>query len=224
MCLIIQKPQGRHIASDFLENAWQRNADGWGCFHVVDGELRVARGLSLQGLIAHNAGLPLDAEVYLHLRRATRGEVNHDMTHPFVVRPGLLLMHNGNIDRLVPQDPAHSDTFELARLLKDMLKGLSDAQAADMLRSQGFRALTEPLIDGSMVVLMDALGPVRLGRDWHTVAAAEWSETMDGVQVSNANTWGRQAAQQAVQGLTSPPERQHAAREAHEARAAVALA
>jgi hypothetical protein len=191
MCLIIKKPLGRRIAADFLENAWQRNAHGWGCFHMVGGEVVWARGLGFDELIAHNARLPLDAEVYLHLRRATYGEVNHDMAHPYVVRPGLLLMHNGSIDCLAPPDPARSDTSELARLLHDMLQGLSDAQASCVIRSQGFRALTAPLIEGSMVVLMDARGPVRLGRDWHTVQAADWSEAMAGVEVSNAHTWGR---------------------------------
>lgn len=191
MCLIIKKPFGRRIASDFLENAWQRNPHGWGCFHLDQGEVVWARGLQLRELIDHNASLPLDAEVYLHLRRATYGEVNHDMTHPYVVRPGVLLMHNGNIAHLAPQDTARSDTSELARLLRDMLSGLSDDQAAVLIRSQGFRALTAPLIDGSMVVLMDAKGPVHLGRDWHTVQAADWSEAMAGMDVSNVHTWGR---------------------------------
>ncbi len=191
MCLIIKKPFGRRIASDFLENAWQRNPHGWGCFHLDQGEVIWARGLLLSELIDHNDRLPLDAEVYLHLRRATYGEVSHDMTHPYVVRPGVLLMHNGNIAHLAPQDTARSDTSELARLLRDMLNGLSDDQAAGLIRSQGFRALTAPLIEGSMVVLMDAKGPVHLGRDWHTVQAADWSEAMAGMDVSNVHTWGR---------------------------------
>ena len=191
MCLIIKKPLGRRITADFLANAWQRNAHGWGCFHMAQGQVIWARGLRLDELIAHNARLPVDAEVYLHLRRATYGDINHDMAHPHVVREGLLLMHNGSIAHLAPQDTARSDTFELARLLRDMLHGLSDAQASNVIRSQGFRALTAPLIDGSMVVLMDAQGPVRLGRDWHTVQAADWCEAMAGVHVSNAHTWGR---------------------------------
>ena len=191
MCLIIKKPFGRRIASDFLENAWQRNPHGWGCFHLDQGEVVWARGLQLRELIDHNASLPLDAEVYLHLRRATYGEVSHDMTHPYVVRPGVLLMHNGNIAHLAPQDTARSDTSELARLLRDMLNGLSDDQAAGLIRSQGFRALTAPLIEGSMIVLLDRHGPVHLGRDWHTVQAADWSEAMAGMDVSNVHTWGR---------------------------------
>ncbi|MGE5450492.1 MAG: hypothetical protein ACM3VZ_01440 [Acidobacteriota bacterium] len=192
MCLIIKKPLGRRIAPDFLENAWQRNSHGWGCFHTQQGEVIWTRGLCLQGLIDHNARLPLNAEVYVHLRRATYGEVNHDMAHPYVVRPGLLLMHNGSIAHLAPPDPARSDTSELARLLHDMLSGLSDAQASALIRSQGFRALTAPLIEGSMVILMDSQGPVRLGRDWHRVQSGDWSEDMAGMEVSNSHTWGRQ--------------------------------
>jgi len=198
MCLIIKKPLGRRIATDFLENAWQRNSHGWGCFHMAQEGVVWARGLALDELIAHNARLPLDAEVYLHLRRATYGEVNHDMAHPYVVRHGLLLMHNGSLDCLAPENTALSDTSELARLLRDMLSGLSDTQAAKLIRSQGFRALTAPLIEGSMVVLMDGSGPVRLGRDWHTVQAADWNEAMAGVEVSNVHTWAQHAPKAGV--------------------------
>ncbi|TAK96720.1 MAG: hypothetical protein EPO09_05540 [Aquabacterium sp.] len=202
MCLIIKKPLGRRIAADFLENAWQRNSHGWGCFHTQRGEVIWARGLRLDELIDHNACLPLDAEVYVHLRRATYGDVNHDMAHPYVVRPGLLLMHNGSIAHLAPQDVSRSDTSELARVLHDMLSGLSDEQASALIRSHGFRALTAPLIDGSMVILMDAQGAVRLGRDWHTVSAADWSDAMAGMEVSNSHTWGRHLTPSAAESVT----------------------
>jgi hypothetical protein len=192
MCLIIKKPPGRRIAADFLENAWRHNDHGWGCFQVGQNGIVWERGLRLEELIAHNAGFQLDTEVYVHLRRATYGEVNDDMAHPHVVREGLLLMHNGSIAHLAPQDASRSDTSELARLLSDMLDGLSDAQVAGVIRSQGFRALTAPLIEGSMVVLMDSQGPVRLGRAWHTVQTADWDEAMAGIEVSNSHTWGRQ--------------------------------
>lgn len=201
MCLIIKKPYGRRIGEDFLANAWQHNHHGWGCFHLDAtgpnaraAQVLWARGLDFDDLLAHNASLPLDAEVYLHLRRATYGDVNDDMAHPYVVRPGLMLMHNGSIAHLAPQDTTLSDTSELARMLRDMLAGLSDAQAASLVRSQGFKALTAPLIDGSMVVLMDQHGPVHLGRAWHTVQAAQWHEAMVGIEVSNVHTWAAPAA------------------------------
>lgn len=212
MCLIIKKPAGRRITADFLENAWRHNHHGWGFFHLghrdhcgaTQQRLVWARGLDVDALIAHNAELPLDTEVYLHLRRATHGDVNQEMAHPFEVHAGLLLMHNGSIDCLAPQDTEVSDTAELARLLRNMLAGLSEAQVATLIRSQGFQALTAPLIEGSMVLLLDAQGAVRLGRAWHAVQRDQWDEAMAGIEVSNTHTWGERSAEQAQDRVRSP--------------------
>lgn len=200
MCLIIKKPPGRQIAADFLENAWRHNHHGWGWFYRDTAQNQVvwARGLNFEELLERNVRLPVETEVYVHLRRATYGEVNHDMAHPHMVRPGLLLMHNGSIAQLAPPDAALSDTAELARMLRDMLSGLSDEQAAGLIRSQGLRALIAPLIEGSMLVLMDARGAVRLGREWHCVQQADWHEAMVGIEVSNSHTWGQRAAAEAM--------------------------
>jgi len=70
-----------------------------------------------------------------------------------------------------------------------MLAGLSDVQAAQLIRSEGLARLLAPLIDGSMVVLLDGQGPVRLGRAWHTVDDGHWDASMAGIQVSNTHTW-----------------------------------
>ncbi len=189
MCLIIRKPAGRRIPADFLEHVWQRNAHGWGAFNVRAGQVESARGMALAELVEYNAGLALDLEVYLHLRRATYGAVNQQMTHPYRVRDGMLLMHNGSIHPLAPVDQAVSDSAELARLLADLLDGLDDVQAGVLLRSEGFRRLTEPLVAGSMVVLFDRDGAVRLGRDWHVVQGHEWDGAMPGIEVSNIHAW-----------------------------------
>jgi len=194
MCLIIKKPAGRTIAAEFLHNAWQDNPHGWGCFHLVQGRPVWARGMSLAGLVEHNRSLPGHAEVYLHLRKATYGPVSPSLAHPHMVREGLLLMHNGSIDHLAPADTAisgpSSDTTELAACLRDVLAGLSDAQAARMLRSDGLARLLAPLIHGSMLVLLDAHGAVRLGRDWLSIGPAHWWDAaMAGIEVSNTHTW-----------------------------------
>jgi hypothetical protein len=189
MCLIIKKPADRPICPDFLENAWRHNCDGWGSFHLHAGRLHTSKGLALGGLLRHNATLPPQAEVYLHLRKATYGPANQALAHPYRVRDGLLLMHNGSIEHLAPTDPALSDTAMLALLLRDMLAGLSGEQAGVLIRSDGFTRLIAPLIHGSMVVLLDARGAVRLGRDWHAVRPGEWDDAMRGIEVSNTRTW-----------------------------------
>jgi len=114
MCLIIKKPAGRQIQADFLRNAWQDNDHGWGYFYLHDRSLCWRRGMALGDLLSHNQALPADAEVYLHLRKATYGPVCPDLAHPLPVREGLLLMHNGSIEHLAPQCPQASDTQELA--------------------------------------------------------------------------------------------------------------
>lgn len=204
MCLIIKKPAGRTICADFLTDAWERNFHGWGGFFVQNGEVVSARGLEFNELLEYNRRLPTNVEACLHLRKATYGDINHEMAHPYAVRPGLMLMHNGSIPQLAPQNPALSDTSELARLLGDLLAGLSDEQAATMIRSQAFARLTAPLIDGSMVVLMDTGGLVRLGREWHTVKSCEWTGAMTGIDVSNSHTWGEKARALSRQARRAP--------------------
>jgi hypothetical protein len=198
MCLIIHKPSERQIDPEFLRQAWRQNPDGWGGFHLQDGQPVWAKGLALEELVAWNAVLPAGTEAYLHLRQATYGHVNQAMAHPFVVREGLMLMHNGSIQALAPDDPAISDSAELARLLGDMLAGLNAEQASSVLRSEGFARLFQPLVGGSRVVLLDSAGAIRLGQGWHTVAHQEWNAAMHGIQVSNTHAWrSRCAAAQA---------------------------
>ncbi len=200
MCLIIKKPADRCIPRSFLENVHQKNPDGWGCFYVQGSELIWDRGMGLGSLMDFNDALPAGIEIYLHLRRATYGWIDLDMAHPFVVTPGLLLMHNGSIHPLAPGDTAKSDTWELARLLRDLLQGVSDEQAARLLRSDGFARLTAPLLTGSMVVLLDRWGAIRLGREWHTVSCGEWDGPMPGVHVSNTHAWTPKCAASAALG------------------------
>jgi len=197
MCLIIKKPAGRSLCPAFIENAWRHNHDGWGSFFLQGGRPVWAKGMGFDDLQAHARALPDSTEAYLHLRRATHGAINHAMAHPHVVHThpddghDLLLMHNGCIDHLAAPgtDTPHSDTAVLADLLRDMLQGLSPVQAARLIRSQGFARLTAPLIEGSMVVLLDAQGAVRLGREWHVVQPCEWQPAMAGFEVSNTRTW-----------------------------------
>jgi hypothetical protein len=145
--------------------------------------------MAFDDLLAHVDGLPADVEVYLHLRKATYGHIIEEMAHPYVVRDSLLLMHNGTIHHMAPRDPRWSDTAELAQALRNLLEGLTEAQSMALVRSDGFHRITAPLVAGSMVVLHDRAGAVRLGRDWHTMQAAEWDATMAGIEVSNTHAW-----------------------------------
>ena len=189
MCLIIKKPSGRTLPEDFLAETWRSNHDGWGYSYLTAGGLYVERGMSLDSLLARCQALPVDVEVFLHLRKATAGIITDEMAHPYIVRHGMLLMHNGTISNLVPPCRIKSDSWALARLLGDMLQSLSDVQSAHLIRTEGFAAMLSALIAPSRVVLLDTYGAVLFGQGWHTVSADEWSAEMDGILVSNTTAW-----------------------------------
>jgi hypothetical protein len=193
MCLIIRKPPGRLLPAAFIEHAWVNNHDGWGGCVMGRGEPTATKGMQLDGLLAFNAALPSGCEAFIHLRKATHGAVNLAMAHPFEVMPGLQLMHNGTIAALAPDDPRSSDTAALAAELCNLLDGLAPTQARALLRSNGFNRLLGPLVEGSMVLLIDADGAVLLGRDWHVVQPGQWDASMVGIQVSNCHTWAAAA-------------------------------
>ncbi|NDY93301.1 hypothetical protein [Ideonella livida] len=211
MCLILKKPAGRTIPADFLQHVWQHNPDGWGLCHRAGTpdapRLAWTKGMALAELLVHNAHLPREAEAWLHLRRATVGPVSHDMAHPHLVRDtpqgGLLLLHNGTLETLRPgAAPAPcSDSAELARLLGELMHGLEEAQAARLLRSPALARLLQPLLAGSMVVLLDAQGEVCLGRDWVTLQAGHWSADMAGLAVSNLQAWQPRGLEPQATGL-----------------------
>jgi hypothetical protein len=92
--------------------------------------------------------------------------------------------------RLLPAGAGHwSDSAVLARWLGQQLAGLSAPEAARRLRCPSFARELAPLIEGSMVVLLDALGSVTLGREWHAVRPDQWHRGMWGIEVSNTRTW-----------------------------------
>ncbi len=195
MCLIIHKPAGRVLCEAFLEDALRHNPDGWGLARVRAGELQVCRGLAPQALLAANARLERDEEAYLHLRKATSGEVSPEMAHPFLVLPGLALMHNGTLQELCPASGPLSDTAVLARHLAEVVGAVALERRAAYIRSEGFRALMALAVRDSFVLLLDAQGAVRYGRPWHVIEPGQWHERMHGVAVSNLRYWSVGAGQ-----------------------------
>lgn len=188
MCLIIRKLAGRSVPREFIEQVAASNSHGWGYAYLSPrGELASNKGMRLEeGLVAF-AQIPLQQEAILHLRRATRGALKPEMAHPFRLAPNLLLFHNGTLP-LTPGHPEMSDTWELARLLTSLLKGLPASRRSSFIRSEGFCTLLSNFVQGSMVVLMDPSGILSFGRDWHTLSEADFPNT-EGLQVSNLYSW-----------------------------------
>lgn len=189
MCVIIKRPANRIIPNDFLIEAWQKNSDGWGVGFLTEGTLIARRGMTLDELLLANDSLPPESEVIVHLRKATVGDIRREMTHPFWVRPGLALFHNGTIGRTAPLPVGKSDTWQLARCLHAILAGRGERQWADFIRTDEFSKAIKGLLGCSMAVLLDRHGALTFGRQWHRLTPQEWCAGMTGMDVSNTTAW-----------------------------------
>ena len=118
MCLIIHKPAHVRIPHDLLAAALRLNGDGWGLMGFDVGGRRLLERHAHGGLddLLETEERLSNAEYALHLRRRTRGRVDHDNTHPFEIENGVFLMHNGTLN--FDEGPAgDSDTRSFVELV-----------------------------------------------------------------------------------------------------------
>ena len=187
MCLIIRKPVGREISSEFLAEVWKKNHDGFGWCFADENVVRWNRGMNLEDAIQEIARIPLQREAFIHMRQATKGEIVHDLAHPFEVLPDLVLMHNGTLDIPI-EDVKMSDTWQLAQFLRKKLFQYSKEVLDEVIRHPDFVRMLNGIVKTSAVVLLSSKGPAFYGRVWHTLTAEDWPE-LQGVEVSNTTTW-----------------------------------
>jgi len=151
MCLIIHKPAGLALRSEIVADAWTRNHDSWGVMWVEAGTLVVRRSLEFAPLMETVADPALvERNVFLHLRKRTRGNIDLHNAHPYQVSPEIWLMHNGTLD-LERDDPDYSDTWHLVR---NYLSPILTANPC-LLESPDFERLIAPFIgpDNRLVFL-----------------------------------------------------------------------
>lgn len=125
MCVISRKPIGATISEEILKKMWEKNSDGGGFIGRLNAE---SPWVYEKGLMtyeeAKNKILPYlnaEAEIVLHFRIKSKGDINKEMTHPFEWgrndKENRLLFHNGTV-RLFTGHDGCSDSSALAGLLK----------------------------------------------------------------------------------------------------------
>lgn len=111
------------VPSEYICNAWQDNNDGAGFAYVNNGEVVVEKGFMRRGkflrtLYKRRRQFP-DSKFLIHLRWASRGEVNKDNTHPFMTHEGkVAFIHNGTISS-VKAKKGESDTKLFGEMVAD---------------------------------------------------------------------------------------------------------
>lgn len=183
MCLIVSGI-GTQIPLELLQDAANKNADGWGAMWHDGQRIVVEKATKTDPEAIYSLTRTLDREVIVHLRMATHGDNSMANTHPFEVVPGkLYMMHNGIVS--VPTSGKRSDTRVL---VEDYLQPLIGSRPGRM-QNPGLRRFVQDMIGDSSnrLVFLDHRGKVdyfnkRLGIQWrglwcsNTYAWTLWDE------------------------------------------------
>lgn len=124
MCVINYCPIGATISEETLKKMWDRNSDGAGFVGRlnVDSDWVFQKGLMTYDE-AKTAILPFlteEAEIVLHFRIKSKGDISAELTHPFEWsrnnKEMRLLFHNGTV-RIFTGSDGCSDSSALSKLL-----------------------------------------------------------------------------------------------------------
>lgn len=182
MCLILHGRAGdiRRLLDrrkELVTIIYARNPDGLGIMARARQRVGIARALpesvgQARAFLRHHLdAVGDDAEVAVHFRLATHGDVSLSNTHPFGIGHGGWLMHNGMMELTDPDRPDLSDTA----LLAEALRGLDRGQIV----APSFRRMLEAL--GQRFVFFWPAESMVIG---HRLGV-----TLDGVWLSNVYAW-----------------------------------
>jgi hypothetical protein len=156
MCLIIHKPAGTEIPRWVIDSALESNPDGFGI--MAEGYSNKWRNITGKNAEAKLRELQ-EYELAVHFRWATDGKVTKRNAHPFKVKGGSYLMHNGILSKYrTSRTDTDSDT-----------KRFVDTFCNPQVQQHGSipTAALESEIEGSAICLMLPDGIIkRYGGGW----------------------------------------------------------
>lgn len=152
MCIAILNATGSLERKTF-GTCWYNNPDGAGIAYVENDEVKIIKEMrSPDRLYQHYKALrqhnPLP--MIVHFRIATSGLVDKENCHPFDIRPGLAMAHNGILENVHASATA-SDTRVF---ISEVLAGLPE----DFLDNEAIQRLIAGFIDTSKLVFLDRHG------------------------------------------------------------------
>jgi hypothetical protein len=173
MCLLIFKPAGKSVPSNFIHSAHRHNSDGAGIAYHTGKKVEVQKSPRWKGQDVIDALERVgNRPAIIHFRMATHGSVNRDNAHPFTLPHGYAAAHNGVIPGMDCL-PDESDTRAFLRShVAPFLTRKSDI-------SESLVSLWEKEVGKSnKLAIMSPTGHVTLVNE----EAGEW---IDGVWYSN---------------------------------------
>lgn len=118
MCMIIVKPYGTKIPDSHIWQSANNNPDGFGFYAYSDNEEKVFRSNDFvifdKVLESYNRR---DTFMVVHFRLSTQGTNGEKNIHPFMLKDGWYLAHNG-IFTHTPWNKFYSDTYYISEAVK----------------------------------------------------------------------------------------------------------
>src|SRR5579862_9240551 len=178
MCIIIYKPANAALDPSLLRNAYKRNRDGWGLAAITRDGVKIERGFGpfeAEALV-NAAERYYECDLVIHCRIGTSGERSLKNTHPFEVRQGLYMFHNGilNVDR--SSDLSQCDSFHAAKMLGECF---SDISMPELFADDTYLEKLDDWAGNSRLVFVDASGVYFVNKE-----LGDWK---DGVWFSNTS-------------------------------------
>ena len=113
MCHIVFKPKGSNnsFTKEKFDKALKANPHGIGIAYSEDGKLKIEKFIKPQEMADEIYNKITDKDSYLiHFRYATRGKINKENIHPFIITNGLCIAHKGSLEDYPEINKNWSDT------------------------------------------------------------------------------------------------------------------
>jgi hypothetical protein len=116
MCLLYQQTAKTKFSNEFFKGVYARNRDGIGVMWQADGKMHTEKFLPKNYKEALEFIRKFDGmEAAVHWRMRTHGDIDLLNCHPYEIRRGLYLMHNGVLATGNRKDTTKSDTWHYIR-------------------------------------------------------------------------------------------------------------
>ncbi len=195
MCVIMYKPVGKVLKTEYIKQCFNTNRDGAGYMYAKDGSVFIKKGFmtldalfkSLKETIAEFGGSTRNIPMVLHFRIGTQGGRRPEITHPYPVcrdynkmkkteyKCELAMAHNGILryfsDALVTD---HNDSMEF---VKDCAADIIDGDIYFHKRQNKMRLLTR-MSRGSRLIFLDKTGYVTMTGGWEEFEGYYFSHYM----------------------------------------------
>ena len=161
MCIAVYKPAGKQIFKRILKNCWNFNDDGAGFMWSHDGFLHYEKGYfsfrSFYRNYRRTENEYPESDFVLHFRIATSGGSGVADCHPFWIKNGVAMVHNGIFTNWSFANTKESDTALFCKsVLAKLPKGFLFNKAILELIEQYCKQ------ELSKLIIMDGDGTIRI--------------------------------------------------------------